>query len=329
MAWLRDLAAKRGWDTMPESFLKQALVPEQGHGLPNPNGTAVGAVFETSDKIAICLPGPPNEFIPMVDEQLTPYLSEKTSGERAIIKSRTLRIVGMGESSVEDLVRDLMDDLNPSVAPYAKQGEVHLRVTARAATDADAEALIAPRAAEIVKRLGDVVYGTDSQTLEQAVVELLLQQGKTVAVAESCSGGLISKRITDVPDASRVFGLGIVAYANSAKVSQLGVPQEMIDAHGAVSPQVAKAMARGILKVSGADIGVSVTGIAGPSGGTPEKPVGTVHVGLAWGSGAYSEHHQFLGRRADVALRSSQMALALVRRLLIRKSDPAFADNAE
>lgn len=326
--WLRERYSRRG-HAAPPAFLKQALVPCHGRGLPNPNGTALGALFEKDGKIALCLPGPPNELIPMVEQSVEPYLSEKTSGERTVIQSRTLRIVGMGESLVEERVRDLMTSYNPTVAPYAKTGEVHLRITARAGTPHDAEALIAPREADIRKRLGDVIYGTDAQTLEHIVVQLLQQQKKRVALAESCTGGLIAKRLTDVPDASRVFDLGLVTYSNAAKSEFLGVPTETIARHGAVSPETARAMAQGARAAGRADLGVSVTGLAGPGGGTDAKPVGTVHVGLAWDGGVVSEHHQFLGRRTDIALRASQAALALVRRYLLSPNATQFTPDED
>ncbi len=323
--WLRDRYAKMGVSRPPESVVKQALVPRHGRGIPNPNGTALGALFDKDGKIAICLPGPPNELIPMCEQTVEPYLRERTAGERLVIQSRTLRVIGLGESLVEERVRDLMLADNPSVAPYAKTGEVHLRVTARAGSPSEADALIAPVEAQIRERLGDVIYGVDAETLEYAVVRLLESQGKTVAAAESCSGGLIAKRITDVPDASRVFGLSLVTYSNEAKTEFLGVPAGLIARVGAVSPEVARAMAAGARKAGRADLGVGVTGIAGPGGGSAEKPVGTVHIGLAWDGGAISEHHQFLGRRADIAARAAQAALALVRRSLIRPDDPQFA----
>lgn len=324
-AWLRERSTGRGWGNLPESFWKQALVPKNGRGIPNPTGTALGALFEIGGKLAICLPGPPNELIPMTEQSVEPYLRQKTSGERTVLVSRTLRIAGMGESMVEKRARDLMASNNPTVAPYAKTGEVHLRITARAASPEDAEALIGPREAAIRERLGDVVYGVDAETLESVVVRLLQEAGQTVALAESCSGGLIAKRLTDVPDASRVFGLGLVTYSNEAKTQYLGVPEEMLARVGAVSAETAQAMAVGARAAGKADIGISVTGIAGPGGGSAEKPVGTVHIGLAWGGGVTSEHHYLLGSRTDIAYRAAQNALALVRRLLIDPENAQFA----
>lgn len=252
----------------------------------------------------------------MVDGQVVPFLAATLRGSGSILRSRAIRIVGVPELIVEERVRDLLTSSNPTVAPYAKLGEVHLRVTASAVDIDGADKLIDPIAAEIAVRLGNNVYGYDDQTLESVVVGLLRERGLRLAVAELCSGGLIAKRLTDVPNASHVFNLGIVAYANEAKTAQLGVPEGMIATHGAVSPEVAGAMATGIRAAAGADIGVSTTGIAGPTGGSPEKPVGTVDIGVAWNEGVYTERRHFLGGRADIAYRASQAALELVRRLL-------------
>lgn len=315
--WLRDRMSLRGWQSLPPSFWKQALVPAHGRGIPNPNGTALGALFEKEGKIAICLPGPPNELIPMAEASVEPYLREKTSGQRSVLQSRILRIVGMGESLVEEKAGDLMETDNPTVAPYAKTGEVHLRITARAPSPEEATALIAPREAALRERLGDVVYGVDDEKLESVVVGMLTLMGRSIALAESCTGGLIAKRLTDVPDASRVFGLALVTYSNDAKMQFLDVPAELIERVGAVSAETARAMAGGARAAGSADIGVSVTGIAGPGGGSDAKPVGTVHIGLAWDGGVLSEHHHLLGSRADIAYRASQNALALVRRFLM------------
>lgn len=322
--WLRGLGRERGWPTVPESFSKQALVPQSGRGLPNPNGTALGALFEKGGKTVICLPGPPNELVPMAEGSVEPYLRERTAGQRQVIRSRTLRIIGMGESSVEDRVRDLMRGDNPTVAPYAKTGEVHLRITARAASEAEADQQIAPIEQALRDRLGDVVYGADDETLEYALVHLLLLLGQSLATAESCTGGLIAQRLTSVPDSSQVFGEGFVTYSNAAKTKNVNVPETLLAVHGAVSAEVAQAMATGARTVANADLAVSVTGIAGPGGGTDEKPVGTVHIGLAWDGGVVSEHHQFLGGRADVRWRSAQSALALVRRFLLNPADSQF-----
>jgi len=316
VSWLREFARARGIASLPTTHDKQAMVPTHGRGIPNPKGTALGSIFETDSVTAICLPGPPNEFTPMVDDHVVPYLATRLGATGSVIRSRTIRIIGMPESIVEERVRDLIGGNNPTVAPYAKLAEIHLRVTASAASTVEADKMIAPIVDEISSRLGNNVYGYDDHSLESVVVGLLRAQGKRVVSAESCSGGLIAKRITDIPNSSYVFDLGIVAYANEAKTAQLGVPADMIEAHGAVSPEVARAMATGIKNLAGADIGVSTTGIAGPSGGSAEKPVGTVDIGVAWEDKVYTERRQFLGGRADIAFRASQAALELVRRLL-------------
>jgi nicotinamide-nucleotide amidase len=324
--WLEDLFRSRT-GSIPQSNMKQALVPTFGQGIPNPNGTALGAFFEKDGKMALCLPGPPNEFIPMVEDSVVPILSQRTSGTPVTIHSRVLRVIGVGESAAEDRLKDLMQGDSPSVAPYAKTGEVHLRITARAESKERCEEIIAPMEAEIRGRLGDAVYGVDDETLEQIIVNTLAERKQTMSAAESCSGGLIAKRITDISGASFAFLLGIVAYANEAKIKQLGVPEDIIWTHGAVSPECARAMASGVRQASGADYGVSVTGIAGPDGGSPEKPVGTVHIGFSWDGGEISVHHEFLGTRQHIAQRAAHSALALLRQYLTNPADPIFAPN--
>jgi len=325
--WLAERMSGR--TTVPVSFWKQALVPANGLGIPNPSGTALGAIFEKDGKIVICLPGPPNELIPMVEQSIEPYLQDKTRNTAAVIISRTLRIIGMGESVTEDRIKEWITADNPTVAPYAKTGEVHLRITARALTEAEAIALIGPVEEALREQLGDHVYGIDDETLESVVIALLQQARKTVALGESCTGGLIAKRLTDVPDASRVFGLGLVTYSNEAKAQYLGVRPGLFTEVGAVSPEVARAMAIGSREAGKSDIGLSVTGIAGPGGGSLAKPVGTVHIGLAWDGGVVSEHHHFLGSRNDVSYRASQYALALLRRYLINPTREEFQNNEQ
>lgn len=303
--------------TMTETILRQADVPTGGIALPNVNGTAPGLWVEKNGKIVVALPGPPNEFIPLFESEVYPRLKERTGAQRQVIRSRTLRIVGVGESAVEEQVRDLMQDANPSVAPYAKVGEVHLRVTAKATTENEADALTHNRAAIIRERLGSAIYGEDDTTLEAAVVALLQERRKTAATAESCTGGLLAGRITNVSGASEVFGMGVITYANEAKVNLLKIPQALVASVGAVSPEVAKAMAERVRELSGADYGVSVTGIAGPGGGTNEKPAGLVYIGLANGATVTATKHLFTGIRADIRLRSTQAALEMLRQELL------------
>ena len=314
---LQDWFATRNYP-MSDTILRQADVPTGGRPLPNVNGTAPGLLVEKGDKVIIALPGPPNEFIPLFESEVYPYLRTRTAGAPQVIRSRTLRIVGMGESTIEDTIKDLMDGSNPSVAPYAKTGEVHLRVTAKAEDETTADALIAGRASEIYDRLGAVIYGEGDTTLEQAVVALLTAQNKTVATAESCTGGLLSGRITNVSGSSRVFSIGLVTYSNEAKQRLLQIPHALLASVGAVSPEVARAMAERVRELAGTNFGIGITGIAGPDGGTAEKPVGLVYVALATESGTTVEKCLFNGIRADVRLRSTQTALNLLRHALLK-----------
>lgn len=297
---------------MPETVLRQAMVPTAGRILDNPNGTAPGLLFEKDGKIGIALPGPPSEFNPMVDNHVVPFLLEKTGG-RGAIRKRILRICNMGESMVEQRVLDLMQDDNPTVAPYAKTGEVHLRVAARADDPAIADGMVEERVAEIVRRLGDHVYAFDDEPMEYAVVRLFKERGLTIATAESCTGGLLSTRLTEVPGSSAVFLGGAVTYSNEAKTHLVGVPAELIERVGAVSPEVAEAMANGARERFRASFGVGITGIAGPDGGSAEKPVGLVYIGVAGPDGVRVERNIFPGERSFVRQRSAQYALVMLR----------------
>lgn len=319
LARLRDIAAGR--EDIPDSFFGQALAPQAPHGyaIPNPNGTAPGVWIEAAGKIAICLPGPPNELIPMMQESVVPQIAARLGGGRSVIRSRVLHIVGIGESRIEEMTRDLLLSENPTVAPLAGLAECKLRITARAGSEQEAERLIAPREAAIRARLGDAVYGVDGETLEYAVITLLKSKKLTAATAESCTGGLIAQRLTSVAGASDAFGTGIVAYANSAKTALLGVPEALLAAHGAVSAECAAAMAEGARAASGADIAVSVTGVAGPSGGSEEKPVGLVYISVAARAHpTTAQRHLFHGSRADINGRAATNAIAAVRTLLLR-----------
>ena len=282
LAKLEEYFAKSG-RVMTDNNKKQAYIPEGAHVFSNMFGTADGIAVTKYNKTVIMLPGPPREMKPMLDNQVIPYLAANTDH---ILVSSNVNIFGMGESSVENALADLMKtSTNPTVAPYCGNGEVRLRVTARGKDEAEAKAIIAPVVDKIKEVIGDFVYGVDVPSIESIVVEKLKERHMTVAFAESCTGGLISKRITDVPGASEVFGFGFCTYANEAKMKILGVKEETLAAHGAVSEETAYEMAQGALNVSGADIAVAVTGIAGPGGGTPEKPVGLVYMGVATKNG--------------------------------------------
>lgn len=263
---------------MAQNNLKQAMLPKDCVIFPNDNGTAPGMAIEKDGVHILVLPGPPRELKPMFQNCAVPYLMQFSD---RIIVSHNIRTFGIGESSMAERVNDLFDAQNPTVAPYAKDGEALLRVTAMAKTKEDAESLCEPIIEEIKKRLDAYVYGVDYNCIEEAVVGMLKEHHLKVATAESCTGGLIAKRITDVPGASEVFECGIISYANAIKHKVLGVSEDDLNKYGAVSEPVAKQMAQGALKVSGADIAVSVTGIAGPDSDSTGKPVGLVYIGLA------------------------------------------------
>lgn len=315
-AHLRDWFARRNY-TASDTIFRQADVPTGARPLPNPNGTAPGLLLEKNGKIIIALPGPPSEFVPMVDAQVVPLLQERLGGERQVIRSRTLRFVGIGESNVEEAVRDLMLDSNPSVAPYAKPAEVHLRVTARAASEVDADRIIGERVEQIRARVGQHIYGEDDTSLEEAVVGLLRAAKKTVATAESCTGGLLSGRITSVPGSSDVFGTGLVTYSNETKQKLLQIPHALIASVGAVSPEVACAMAERVRELSGANFGIGITGVAGPGGGTDAKPVGLVYVAVSDAGGVKSTRNLYSGGRGEIRHRATQTALQLLREKLV------------
>jgi len=268
---------KRRGRPMTENNLKQALVPEDGEVLYNENGTAPGLLVRKNGKLVFMLPGPPREIEPLFVKMVLPIL--KNINPDRVLVSKNINIFGMGESSVEALLKPLMESSdNPTVAPYAKDGEVLLRVTASAATESQASALIDGKIDEIRKFVGEYIYGIDENSLQRAVVERFTKRGLTLSTAESCTGGYVSKRITEIPGASAMFGCGVCSYSNEIKEKVLGVRHETLEKYGAVSPQTADEMASGVMKLSGSDVSVSVTGIAGPDGGTDEKPVGLVYI---------------------------------------------------
>ena len=310
--------------TMPPNNEKQAYVPVHGRKIENRNGTAPGMIFEDTaqkGKYAVLLPGPPKEMQPMFLETVKPWLASLSDG---VLRSLTLRVMGVGESHLEGKVAHLLEGANPTAALYAKTGEVVVRITAKAADEAGAEALCRAHARRFYDVLGDAVYTETCASLEETVVQALAAAGRTVATAESCTGGLLSQRLTSVSGASEVFHYGACTYANEVKEQVLGVPHEMLEEFGAVSPQVAAAMARGVRKVSGADFGVGITGIAGPGGGSAAKPVGLVYVASASGDATYVQKLLITGRnRESVRAWASQHALEQVRRLALGLEQPA------
>lgn len=263
---------------MTENNKKQAMLPTDCTVFPNDNGTAPGCAIEKNGKHILMLPGPPGELKPMFFNYAAKYL--KRFSDKTII-SHSIRTFGIGESAMAQKVNDLFDGSNPTLAPYAKNGEALLRVTAMAQSKEDAEKLCAPIIKEVSKRLDGLIYGIDVPNIETAVVNMLKEKHLKLATAESCTGGYIGKRITDIPGSSDVFECGIISYSNEIKANVLGVSRDDLKKYGAVSEQVAKQMAVGALKVSGADIAVSVTGIAGPGSDGTDKPVGLSYIGIA------------------------------------------------
>ncbi len=302
-----------GAESMTENNLQQACLPEGCTVFHNECGTAPGCAFEAENVRIIMLPGPPRECNVMFKSCVIPYL--KTLSDEVIL-SHSLHIVGRGESSVEYQLRDMMNELsNPTLAPYAKDGEVMLRITAKAPTAAEAEALTRPVLERVKKELGDVIYGMDVSSLEQVVLEKLREKGLHICAAESCTGGLIAKRLTDQRGASQAFSGGAVTYSAESKVRVLGVDPAAIEAHGAVSPEVAIEMAENAREIFGADIALATTGLAGPDG-DGVNPVGTVFVALAAETETYVTHICAGMGRFRVRMFAANCALDMARRYL-------------
>lgn len=301
---------------MTDNNIKQAYLPENSIIIRNKNGTAPGCIIEENSKVVVMLPGPPMEMKPMFEDTVIPYLREK-SGTR--LESVFLRIFGIGESAMEDRIIDLVEkQVNPTIAPYAKDGEVTLRITANYPIEGKHEDLIAPVVDEIKRRFGDAVYSTENKNLEEVAAELLMKSNTTIALAESCTGGLVSAKLTDIPGISAVFNRGIVSYSNEAKIQNLGVKPETLDKFGAVSRETAVEMAKGVRKVAGTDIGLSITGIAGPGGDTPEKPIGLVYVALADRDNVECRELRLWGSRSRIRNVTSLYAFDMIRLYILK-----------
>jgi nicotinamide-nucleotide amidase len=312
--------ASRGLSVpMPSNNLRQAQVPAGAAVLDNPNGSAPGLWIEHGAQVVVLLPGPPRELKPMMTALVETRLRARASG--VVIVRRMLRISGRFESHVDQALHPLYEEwsaASPSIAAtiLASLGQIELHLSVRHASRGDASAALERAVGQALAVLGDDVFSTDGRRLEEVVGEALSTRGLWVAVAESCTGGLVTSRLTDVPGSSRYVGTSVVAYANDAKTALLGVPGPLIAAHGAVSEPVARAMAEGIRMRAAADLGLGITGIAGPGGGTPDKPVGTVAVALASNDGATVRTFRFFGDRELVKFQASQAALDMVRRHL-------------
>ncbi|HTX58461.1 MAG TPA: competence/damage-inducible protein A [Verrucomicrobiae bacterium] len=298
---------------------KQAELPRGSRVLVNPNGTAPGFVaFRDDGKFVACMPGPPREMKPMLAEQLVPFLRERFGLSEAIY-TRVIHTIGIGESEIDHRIDDLFrSSENPKIAVLAHDFRADVKVMAKARSAPEAEAAIAPLQAELERRLDGYVYGTDAMTPEGAVHELLRARGWSIALAESCTGGRIASALTNVPGASKSFLGGVVAYANEVKIEQLGVRAQTLAQFGAVSEESVLEMAHGARDRFGADLALATTGIAGPGGGSPEKPVGLVWFALAEGKQARAWRFAFRGDRAAVQGRSTTFALGLLWRYLAR-----------
>lgn len=299
---------------MTDNNIRQAMIPEGAAVLANYAGTAPGVVLEHEGKIIINLPGPPFELKDMFTRSVKPFLAEKF-GYKSVIVSRVLNTFGIGESSLEDKIKDLIfAQANPTLALLARPGEVIVRITAKEETEEAARALIRAVEDEIRSRVGQYIFAIDDADMEDAVGALLTDKKLTIACAESCTGGLLTSRLTDVAGSSGYVCGAVVSYTNEVKVNELEVPGDVLAQKGAVSEEVAVAMAKGVLAKFRTDIGVSITGIAGPGGATADKAVGLVYIAITGKAGTKCVKHHFSGNRKAIKYRSTQTALDLIRK---------------
>ena len=286
---------------------KQAYFPKEAYILKNDNGTAPGCIMEKEGKMIVVLPGPPKEMEPMFENYVKPYLSKLTDD---VIESEVLRIIGVGESKVENDILDIIDSqTNPTIATYAKGYECTLRITAKAKSVEEAKELIKPMSDEMKRRFGQSLYATGETSIEEVVAKMLVENNLKIAVAESCTGGMVSASLISYPGISSVFMEGCVTYSNEAKMKSLGVKKETLDIYGAVSPECAKEMASGVAARYNTNVGIATTGIAGPGGGTDEKPVGLVYFGIYINGKVITKKYVFNGDRQGVRERATRTIL--------------------
>ncbi len=299
-----------------EANKNQAYFPEGAIVLPNEKGTAPGAIISENNKILIILPGPPKEMKAMFTNHVVNFLSDLTG---KIIKSKTLRLFGIGESLMAKKADDIIQNsINPTVAPYAKDYEVTLRVTAKDESEEICDRLINSKCEEIKRVLGEYIYGEGEKSLDVVVAELLCEKKLTISIAESCTGGMVSSTLISYPGISAVFKEGAVTYSNEAKINRLGVNEETINTFGPVSEETAKEMAEGMANVANTDIAISTTGIAGPEGGTDEKPVGLVYIGVFIKGKTIVQKLNLTGDREAIRRKATMNALNILRKELIR-----------
>ena len=305
---------------MPEKNRSQAYLIEDASVLPNPNGSAVGMLAEMDRKYLVVLPGPPREMRPMFRDYILPRL-EDSAGEISV-KRKTLKVSGMGESALDELIAPIYKAYeNPQTAILFNKTAIDIQLTARGRSEKEADAFNEVLSAKIAEKLGKAVFSKNGEKMEEVVGSLLSERDETVSLAESCTGGLIGQRLTNVSGSSSYFIEGAITYSNEAKIRTLGVPRDLIKTHGAVSAEVAEAMAEGMRKKAGTDYSISVTGVAGPTGGTKEKPVGTVFIGYSSEFETKSLRLKLPGDRNLVRWRSSQAALDYLRRKLLETID--------
>lgn len=304
---------------MPEINKRQAFIIENAEVLPNPNGSAPGMSVEINNKYLIVLPGPPRELEPMFENFVLPKLKQ-TAGE-IFVKRKVIRVAGMGESAVDELIAPIYTQYkNPQTSTLFNRSEIEIQLTAQGKTESEADNLLEELANKIIEKLGIAVFAGNGELMEEVVGQLLIENGKTLGVAESCTGGLIAQRLTEIPGSSKFFIEGIVAYANAAKIRTLNVAPDLIERFGAVSAEVAEAMSKGILERTDTDFAISVTGVAGPTGGTEDKPVGLVFIGYADKYEVKSIKLNLPGDRHLIRWRASQAALDFLRRKMIKKN---------
>lgn len=315
---IEDRFEKMGRE-MAKNNIKQAYFPKDAIVLRNDNGTAPGCIINENNKILINLPGPPKEMKPMFENSVVPYLS---NFQKVVLTSKVLRVIGIGESAAEEMISHIIENqTNPTVAPYAKDGEVTFRITATAENENKAKELIVPIEEELKEIFKENLYGEGDDTLEDVLGKFLVENNLTVSTAESCTGGLLGAKLINYPGISSVFLEGAITYSNDAKMRTLGVKEETLKEFGAVSSETAKEMAEGIAKRCGARIGISTTGIAGPGGGTDEKPVGLVYIGVYIDGKVSTKKLNLLGNRQQIRNRATQCALDLLRRKLCISKD--------
>lgn len=314
MATIKQFFTSRN-NEMPESNIKQAYFPEGANVLPNPCGTAPGALIETTNgKIIIILPGPPWELEAMYENSVAPYLST-LEGRGDVTRFTTLKLTGIREDNVQDLLSDLDGVINPEIAYIARPGEVHVRISAHAKTTDESDKLLKPLAEEVKIRLKPYIFAMNDEVINFVVGELLKQKGLTLAVAESCTAGLVEAQICDIAGCSKYLMGGVVCYSNYSKEKLLGIPREGLEKHGAVSNWTARAMAENVRNIMNADLGLSITGVAGPTF-SDNKPIGTVYIALATPEGTHCREYKMPGRRMAIRQGSVNASLKMIRHYL-------------